>query len=481
MYCETKVIHITLDCGAEAPCIVPEECRRLGLEIFPPSQLAKSIDQSKLSVIGEIRTSFTRGPLKLAFEALVIPKIDGATILAGSPFFLQHSIDICYSTRTVKVDRKFSIPWTPSTFIDHPTKPAEVVRIAKTTVLFPSDCMDISVPSHFPPNHAFMVSPHSDKIASETLFQEVEAVGHNIKLRNFSSEPIILEKNMHAFTVRAMKSVLTVEPHKPFKELPEYKPVKIDPQEYLSKLAVDPDDVVSTLSEGKAVLELLDKINKEHHSVFNSDLSDGYNGASGPCIADWDFIQEPPVSHGKVPVYVKDDHLYKLQLKIDHLHSQGIVRKPEELGIILKLVNPIMLRKKGSAEDKSWDEINPITEARAVLAANILNEWTEDVPGDVVTPEQHLSKITKFKYHINTDMENSFDQIRVARKKLAYMGFNSPFKGQFIFTRSGQGRKGSSEKLKELTSLCFGHLIAEGVVAIIHDDIFLEEIPLEKQ
>ena len=46
MYCNSKVIHITLDCGAEAPCINPEECKRLGLSIIPPSQLAKGIDKS---------------------------------------------------------------------------------------------------------------------------------------------------------------------------------------------------------------------------------------------------------------------------------------------------------------------------------------------------------------------------------------------------------------------------------------------------
>ena len=132
-----------------------------------------------------------------------------------------------------------------------------------------------------------------------------------------------------------------------------------------------------------------------------------------------------------------------------------------------------MLRKKASSSDKSWSEINPITETRAVLAANILNEWTEDVPGDTVTPDQFLQNVTKYRYHITTDMENSFDQINISRDKLAYMGFNSPYKGQYVFTRSGQGRKGSSEKLKELTSICYGHLIAQGSLAIIHDDFHI--------
>ena len=471
MYCNTLVVHLTLDCGAEAPCITPEECNRLGLKISPPSQLAKTIDQSKLKVIGEVRTILTRGPLKLELEALVIPTIDGAAILAGSPFFVQHEVDICYSTRSVKIGRKYSIPWTPSQFIEVPEKPSKVIRIAKATVLLKNDTVDIQVPESFPPNSSFLVYSHSDKISENFYPQEIEAVGHNLKVSNLSEEPLILEKNMHAFGIRALRSLLQVEEHKPFKQLPVYTPPTVDPQEYLAKLSVDPDKIVANLPNGKETLELLDKINKDHHRVFDSDLSIGYNGSSGPCLADWDFIQEPPVSHGKVPNYAKEDQLYKLQLKIDHLHSQGIVRKPEEVGVILKLVNPVMMVKKASANDKSWDDINPVTETRAVLAANILNEWSEDVPGDTVTPVHHLSKVTKHKYHITTDMENSFDQIKIAKKKLPYMGFNSPFKGQYIFTRSGQGRKGSSEKLKELTSMCYGHLIAEGTVAIIHDDI----------
>ena len=108
MYCNSEIVHITLDCGAEAPLIIPEECKRLGLRIDPPSQFANRIDKTKLEVIGEIRTVFERGPLKLSFEALVTPKIDGATILAGSPFFTQHNVDICYSSRSVKIGRKYS-------------------------------------------------------------------------------------------------------------------------------------------------------------------------------------------------------------------------------------------------------------------------------------------------------------------------------------------------------------------------------------
>ena len=159
-------------------------------------------------------------------------------------------------------------------------KPAEVVRIAKTTILFPNDSLDIPVSNYFPPNNPFLVSSNSSKIINQFLPQEVKSVGHNIKLSNLSSEPLILEKNMHAFIVRAIES--KVEAHKPLKDMPMpvYKHTKNDTQVYLAKLTVDPDKIISNQPEGKTVLELLDKINNEHHSVFDSDLSVGYNGAS---------------------------------------------------------------------------------------------------------------------------------------------------------------------------------------------------------
>ena len=195
MYCNSEIVHITLDCGAEAPCIVPEECKRLVLKINPPNQFANSIDKTKLEVIGEVRTLFERGPLKLTFEALVIPKIDGAKILAGSPFFDQHQVDICYSTRTVKIGRKYSIPWSPSEFLMTPDKPATVVKIARTTVLLENDTMEVNVPSSFPSNSTFLVYPHSEKLTDVFAPQQVEAVGRTIKIKNDASEnPLSLKR-----------------------------------------------------------------------------------------------------------------------------------------------------------------------------------------------------------------------------------------------------------------------------------------------
>ena len=77
---------------------------------------------------------------------------------------------------------------------------------------------------------------------------------------------------MHAFAIRTMKHS-EIQEHKPFKQLPVYRPPVVNPEDYLSKLNIDPDKIVEKLPGGKKVLEVLREANKEHHSVFDSDLT----------------------------------------------------------------------------------------------------------------------------------------------------------------------------------------------------------------
>ena len=141
-----------------------------------------------------------------------------------------------------------------------------------------------------------------------------------------------------------------------------------------------------------------------------------------------------------------------------------------DLGVVVNMVNPVMILKKTHVENEPRESIDPINYTRLVMAANKLNTWMEDVPGDVVTSEEHMTKLSKHKYHINTDLASSFEQIWVDESKYLYLAFHFPFKGQYIMCRTVQGQKGSSETLKQLTSICFGHLEAQHKAEFIHDD-----------
>ena len=63
LFFNSSVVHLTLDCGAEANCITKDECNRLQIKVKPAGQLARQLDNSKLNVIGEIHVEFSRGSL----------------------------------------------------------------------------------------------------------------------------------------------------------------------------------------------------------------------------------------------------------------------------------------------------------------------------------------------------------------------------------------------------------------------------------
>ena len=468
-------MHLTLDSGAEANCITISEARRLRIKIEPAGQLASQLDKSKLEVLGEVHINFTRGNISFKFEALVVPEINKASILGGMPFLKTNKITVPFHEDYVKVQNKFKIPVTPSVFVESNSKDqknSHIIKIRKTTVVMPDEYIEENLPNHFQPNYPCLVSPFDDKLQSQLLPIECDAVGRAIRIINTSDKPIILKKRSQAFQVRPLHSALPakIKEHKP--NMNE-NPVPNKPQHpdtYLSLLTYDPDGIISKLPNGQDIIARLKKANAEYHEVFNGDLTIGYNGASGPCKANWNFIQEPPTNHGKSVSYIKDDQKLISQAKIDRLYEQKVVQKPSELGVVVKMVNPVMILKKTRVENEPWDKIDPINDTRLVMAANKLNTWMEDIPGDVVTSEEHIAKVSRHKFHINTDLASSFEQIWVDESKYPYLAFNSPFKGQYVMCRTTQGRKGSSETLKQLTSICFGHLEAEKKVQFIHDD-----------
>ena len=82
-----------------------------------------------------------------------------------------------------------------------------------------------------------------------------------------------------------------------------------------------------------------------------------------------------------------------------------------ELRVVVKMVNPVMILKKTCMENEPWESIDPINDTRLVMVANKLNTWMEDVPVDVVTPEEQMTELSKHKYHINTNLASSFESL----------------------------------------------------------------------
>lgn len=55
---------------------------------------------------------------------------------------------------------------------------------------------------------------------------------------------------------------------------------------------------------------------------------------------------------------------------------------------------------------------------------------------------------------------------------MKYCGVATPFRGVRVYTRSAMGMPGSETALEELTCRVLGHLVQEGIVAKIADDLY---------
>ena len=95
----------------------------------------------------------------------------------------------------------------------------------------------------------------------------------------------------------------------------------------------------------KKIREKLIAIHKSHHTVFDEDISEGYNGYSGDHLVDFNFVNNipPPVQQGCVPSYTARQDQVLMQAKIDQLESMGVVAKANEIGTIPKFASPTLL------------------------------------------------------------------------------------------------------------------------------------------
>ena len=254
----------------------------------------------------------------------------------------------------------------------------------------------------------------------------------------------------------------------------EIDAIKNDSMETLHKIEIGPQ-------VPKKVKEKLIAIHRSHDTVFDGDISKGYNGYSGDHLVDFNFINDipPPVQQGCVPSYTSRQDLVLMQAKIDQLENMGVVAKANDIGIIPKFASPTLLVQKHSVRDMGKDVYNalPIEEKikhnRLVLCQNKLNEFVEKIPHMYTTVEDTIKAVGEKEFVITTDLTDSFWQRHITENKKPFFAFHSPFRGNYIFLRSSQGFLNQSEGLENLVRCVLQEGIAEGWVIVHADNIYV--------
>ena len=339
-YVDNKVIHITIDSGATVSFIIESEAKRLGMKIEKASQLARQADgDTMMHVLGEVHGVATRGDVTFEVHALVVPKLDDAQFLAGMNFMMENKVSQEPYMHRILVDRKYSIEETPSKFIYPSDIPqSKTTKIKQITVVPKNESFKVQLPSEYLKSSKFVVDA-SDQANSnqDWLFQEVEAVNQTLTILNDSGKDVILGKTGDTSVIK-IRPVVDINQddkthvnksenynYREFKRQEDTKtyvsrlnskfhdqnplpkdafiPEKSDPEEYLKDIYIEP----GVMNEKQSIK--LKDILRKYHRVFDGDISEGYNNASGEFDVDWNWLndQKPPPGVSRQEVYSNEE------------------------------------------------------------------------------------------------------------------------------------------------------------------------------
>jgi hypothetical protein len=197
----------------------------------------------------------------------------------------------------------------------------------------------------------------------------------------------------------------------------------------------------------------------KYDSVFNPHFS-GHNAAVGPLEARANMGPvQPPQRKSRVPQYSKDQ-LVTLQEKFNELESIGVFAGPEEKGVTVKYVNPSFPVKK------------PNGGFRHVTAFADVGRYSKPQPSLMPDVDSTPRQIAQWEYIVISELTKSFYQIQLSKHSTKYSGVAIPYCGLRVYVRSAMGMPGSETALEDVTCVVLGHLVQEGIVVKIADDLY---------
>ena len=449
---------VVLDTGATSSVVSLSFVRSMGIQIQKTQQSARSADKSSLLIQGEVHFNLYFGQRQLPISALVLEKLD-CDILAGIPFCKSNDVHIHLKSETISIGDK-TIPYGGKIKSNGQSRVCRVksfiVRNNAAQIVMPGayfelqhdDLRQYDEVAIEPPTDA----PFKGKWPPSIVSRVIDGY---IRIPNLGDELVKINRSQHVAQVRSVyvPSTTTCDQNSVDTTLSSICSTRT----YSSSdnVIVDPDGQLS-VRQRKMFCELLDR----YSSVFSRKFGT-YNDKSGRIRAHVNIGPvEPPSRKGKLPCYNRSN-LQELQKEADILEELGVLAKPEDLGVQVKFVSPSFLVRK------------PDGSSRFVTAFNNLSPYVRLLPTATISCNEVLRKLSSFKFLIKTDLTKSFFQIPLDKSSIPYVATATPFKGLRVYTRAAMGMPGSSEILQELTSRVFGDLLAEGILLILADDLFI--------
>jgi len=289
------------------------------------------------------------------------------------------------------------------------------MNVNSTKTLLPGQSIHIKVP--FTDNHVIAVEPADHSAAAAWPHPQLCTVqGGGVKLHNTTSQPVILGKDIKQIHTR------------PTTHLP---PKTQECTRYIPAIpkAADAPDIPKTPDIPLQVIADIQQMHSDFAHVFDKDLSQGYNGNSGPhtCRLNWASETRPTADQVRMVSYSHD--LKQLhQAVCDDLTHQQVLGIPQEHDITVQFVCPSFLRRKPRAKAKP-NHLLTKDDVRLVVNFSPINDHLKNIPSVKTTPNDILIALGRWKYIIIFDLYQGFFQNHLDREDSKWLGIATPFGG----------------------------------------------------
>ena len=403
-------------------------------------------------------------------KAIIVSNL-GVDVLVGEPGKVDNMIMTVPHKKHIKVrtdeNKILTLPYCTASSKDKSCYSA--CRSSKSVTLYPGESLMYQLPYEMHSVQFVQVSPRR-----ETHYQWFEPrnfkvlEGGSIQIPNNSNKPIHLAKHTHfadvrsCYVVQDVRKIYDLQPIDESHLIPHASCNK-DNESYLKEISIDPDQQLSSTWKAKFVSLC------EQYSDIITPRPGKYNGYFGRVDNSINFSTKPPPSiRAHLPKY-SHDMLKILAEKMDNLEQWGVLRKPEDLGIVPEFVVPSMLTPK--PESNEWRLVTDFT------ALNIHIKKLETVNPTITDAKE---KLARFNYHVQLDLSNYFYQGGMGIEDIQYLATPHPFKGLRVYTCEPQGLKNASEHAYERLARIYGDLCENEQMTRMADGIFVLGDTLEQ-
>ena len=167
---------------------------------------------------------------------------------------------------------------------------------------------------------------------------------------------------------------------------------------------------------------MLNDIHRQYSSVFDSNMTGGYNHYMGKYELSFTFkdTSTPPPLKVWVPQYNRTCQEL-LQAKCDQLEQQGVLVDPAEVNFNVQHLSPVMIQQKGRAKYKKLQDCS-LNKVRFISCQNVLNESIKPVPSTSTSQIKITKFLSRWRFHAFADLHISYFQIPIDKKTVGIYG-----------------------------------------------------------